>query len=483
MAPRILLPIESQQVHLSAWRYVVRGVFGHTVPVYFLDTGLEDNSPGEQSLTDSLYGGNSYHRLCQEVVLGMGGIAMLDALGFKNIHTFHMNEGHAAFLTLALLEQQTNGAGLSAATDWDREAVRQRCVFTTHTPVPAGHDQFSFDLVSRALGPERLAALETLQCMPNGSVNMTYLALQLSRYINGVAMRHGEISRNMFPHYPIDSITNGVHAMTWTSLPFRNLYDRYIPEWRRDNFYLRYATKIPLPDVRRAHALAKRELLAKVAQRTGTHLAENILTLCFARRAAAYKRADLLFEDLERLKNIARRVGPFQVIYGGKAHPQDDDGKAVIRRIFEFAASLGDDVRIVYMENYDMELARSLCAGVDLWLNTPQRPMEASGTSGMKAALNGVPSLSILDGWWIEGHVEGVTGWAIGDGYDGGIDLAEEANSLYDKLEHVILPLFYGQPDAYTEIRRSTIALNGSFFHTQRMVLQYLRNAYLGVEP
>jgi glycogen phosphorylase len=483
MASRILVPIEGQQVHLCAWRHLVRGVFGHTVPVYFLDTGLEDNSPGEQSLTDSLYGGNSYHRLCQEVVLGMGGIAMLDALGFKNINTYHMNEGHAAFLTLALLEQQTNGGGLSGATEWDREAVRQRCVFTTHTPVPAGHDQFSIDLISRVLGPERLAALEAMQCMPNGALNMTYLALQLSRYINGVAMRHGEISRNMFPHYPIDSITNGVHALTWTSLPFRNLYDRYIPEWRRDNFYLRYATKLPLAEVRRAQVLAKRELLAKVAQRTGTHLAENVMTLCFARRAAAYKRADLLFEDLDRLKNIAQRVGPFQVIYGGKAHPQDDDGKAVIRRIFEFAARLGEDVRIVYMENYDMELARSLCAGVDLWLNTPQRPMEASGTSGMKAALNGVPSLSILDGWWIEGHVEGVTGWAIGDRYDGGIDLAEEANSLYDKLEHVILPLFYSRPEAYTEIRRSTIALNGSFFHTQRMVLQYLRNAYLGVEP
>ena len=223
MAPRILLPIEGQQVHLCAWRHLVRGVFGHTVLVYFLDTGLEDNSPGEQSLTDSLYGGNSYHRLCQEVVLGMGGIAMLDALGFKNINTFHMNEGHAAFLTLALLEQQTNGGGLPAATDWDREAVRQRCVFTTHTPVPAGHDQFSFELISRVLGPERLAALEAMHCVANGVLNMTYLALQLSRYINGVAMRHGEISRNMFPHYPIDSITNGVHALTWTSLPFRNL--------------------------------------------------------------------------------------------------------------------------------------------------------------------------------------------------------------------------------------------------------------------
>ena len=483
MAPRILVPIEGQQVQVCAWRHLVRGVFGQTVPVYFLDTGLEDNSPGEQSLTDSLYGGNSYHRLCQEVVLGMGGIAMLDALGFKNINTYHMNEGHAAFLTLALLEQQTNGKGLAAAADWDLEAVRQRCVFTTHTPVPAGHDQFASDLIGRVLGAERLAALEAMQCVHNGTLNITYLALQLSRYINGVAMRHGEISRSMFPHHPIDSITNGVHALTWTSLPFRNLYDRYIPEWRRDNFYLRYATKIPLAEVRRAHILAKRDLLAKIQQRTGIQLAENVMTLCFARRAAAYKRADLLFEDLDRLKEIALRVGPFQVVYGGKAHPQDDDGKAVIRRIFEFAARLEDRVRIVYMENYDMELARSLCAGVDLWLNTPERPMEASGTSGMKAALNGVPSLSILDGWWIEGHVEGVTGWAIGDRYDGGIDVTEEANSLYEKLEQVILPSFYGEPDAFTEIRRSTISLNGSFFHTQRMVLQYLRNAYLGVEP
>jgi starch phosphorylase len=394
-----------------------------------------------------------------------------------------MNEGHAAFLTLALLEEQTNGGGLPEATDWHKEAVRQRCIFTTHTPVPAGHDQFSAELVTRVLGPDRQEALESMQCMPNGVLNMTYLALQLSRYINGVAMRHGEISRTMFPQYPIDSITNGVHALTWTSSPFRNLYDRYIPEWRRDNFYLRYATKIPLSEVRRAHALAKRELLARVAQRTGIHLAENVLTLCFARRAATYKRADLLFTDLDRLKNIARRAGPFQVIYGGKAHPQDNDGKAVIRRIFEFAAELEDDVRIVYVENYEMELARCLCAGVDLWLNTPLRPLEASGTSGMKAALNGVPSFSILDGWWLEGHVEGVTGWSIGDRHDGGIDYSEEVNSLYDKLEQVILPLYYRNPDAYTEVRRSTIALNGSFFHAQRMVLQYLRNAYLGVEP
>jgi starch phosphorylase len=189
-----------------------------------------------------------------------------------------------------------------------------------------------------------------------------------------------------------------------------------------------------------------------------------------------------LFSDLDRLRDIARRVGPLQVIYGGKAHPRDEGGKALVRRIFEASAQLGDAVRVVYIENYDMALARYICAGVDLWLNTPLRPQEASGTSGMKAALNGVPSLSILDGWWIEGHVEGVTGWAIGEGREDGGDHSSEVSSLYDKLERVVLPLFYQRPDAFAEVRRSAIALNGSFFNTQRMVFQYLRNAYYGAE-
>ncbi len=481
MVPRAFVPIAGRTVIVRAWRYVVRGVFGHTVPVYFLDTGLKDNEPWEQSLTDTLYDGDTRHRLCQEIVLGMGGVAMLQALGYKNVSTHHMNEGHAAFLTLALLEREVARGDLSAVAESDGEAVRQRSVFTTHTPVPAGHDQFPVDLVREVLGPERLAALETMQCIHNGMLNMTYLALHLSRYVNGVAMRHGEISRDLFPDHAIDSITNGVHALTWTAPPFRNLYDRFIPEWRRDNFYLRYAIKIPLAEVQRAHALAKREMLAQIARRARVHLAENVLTICFARRAAGYKRADLLFTDLERLQSIAEQAGPFQVIFSGKAHPHDKVGKAMIRRIFEFSEKLKDVLRVVYLENYDMELARSLCAGVDLWLNTPERPLEASGTSGMKAALNGVPSLSVLDGWWVEGHVEGVTGWAIGD--DGAADPASEAESLYDKLDHAILPLYYGKPEAYAEIRRSAISLNGSFFHTQRMVLQYVRNAYLGVEP
>jgi len=481
MVPRAFVPIFGRAVGVRAWRYVVRGVFGHTVPVYFLDTGLKENEPWEQSLTEALYDGDARHRLCQEVVLGMGGVAMLQALGYKNVSTHHMNEGHAAFLTLALLEHEVARGDLTAVADSDGEAVRQRCVFTTHTPVPAGHDQFSVDMVREVLGSERLTALENLNCIHDRTLNMTSLAIHMSRYVNGVAMRHGEISRDMFPRYAIDSITNGVHAVTWTAPPFRNLYDRFIPEWRRDNFYLRYAIKIPLAEVQRAHRLAKREMLAQIAQRTKVHLAENVLTICFARRAAGYKRADLLFTDLERLQSIAEQAGPFQVIYSGKAHPHDETGKSMIRRIFEFSDKLKDAMRVVYLENYDMDLARSLCAGVDLWLNTPERPLEASGTSGMKAALNGVPSLSVLDGWWVEGHVEGVTGWAIGD--DGEADAAGEAQSLYAKLEHAILPLYYGKPDAYAAIRRSAISLNGSYFHSQRMVLQYVRNSYLGVEP
>ena len=483
MVPCVFVPMSGRAVMIRAWRYIVRGVFGHTVPVYFLDTGLDENEPWERALTDALYDGEARQRLCQEIVLGMGGVAMLEALGYKHVSTYHMNEGHAALLTLALLERETARGDLATVTESDREAVSQRSVFTTHTPVPAGHDEFSLDLVRAVLGSERVAALEAMQCVQHGKLNMTYLALRLSRYINGVAMRHGEISRGMFPHYPIDSITNGVHAFTWTAPPFRNLYDHYIPEWRRDNFYLRYAIKMPLVEVHRAHVLAKREMIAQVAKRANVHLLQNVLTLCFARRAAAYKRADLLFTDVKRLQRVADQAGPFQIIYSGKAHPKDEGGKAIIRRIFELSEKLRDVVKIVYLENYDMDLARTLCAGVDVWLNTPERPLEASGTSGMKAALNGVPSLSVLDGWWIEGHVEGVTGWSIGEHGDPETDPAHEADALYDKLEHAILPLYYGKPDAYTEIRRSTIALNGSFFHTQRMVLQYVRNAYLGVEP
>jgi starch phosphorylase len=480
VAPEVAIAIEDREVRVRAWRYEIQGLSGHRVPVYFLDTALPENSPWDRTLTDHLYGGDGHYRLCQEAVLGLGGMAVLSALGFKEKVIYHMNEGHSALLTLALLEAQDEAG--SSPPETDVEAVRRQCVFTTHTPVPAGHDQFSWDLVRQVLGQKRASLLESSQCCVNGNLNMTYLALRFARYINGVAMRHGEISVGMFPGYPIDAITNGVHAVTWTAPPLAGLYDRRIPEWRQDNFYLRYAIGIPLHEITGAHAQAKLILLDEVEKQRGVRLSEQVLTIGFARRATAYKRPDMLFADLERLKGLAQRVGPMQVIYGGKAHPRDEGGKGMIRRVFQAAAALGEAVRVVYLENYDMALGKLLCAGVDLWLNTPLRPHEASGTSGMKAALNGVPSLSVLDGWWIEGHVENVTGWSIGDDFQGNGDYSQEISSLYDKLERLILPLYYGKPEAYAKIRRAAIALNGSFFNTQRMVSQYMTNAYFPFE-
>jgi starch phosphorylase len=476
---RVLVTIAHSQVQVQAWRYLVEGEFGHTVPIYFLDTAVPENSAWDQSLSDHLYQGDQRYRLCQEVVLGLGGVAMLRALGHQRINAYHMNEGHSALVTLALLEEQTWGRGLLATSDADKEAVRQHCVFTTHTPVLVGDNDFSMDLVWEVLGKERTDFLMTTQCCSNGVLNMTNLALDFSRYINGVSMRHEEVSRTIFSNHRIDAVTNGVHATTWTSLPFRRVYDEYIPEWRRDNLYLRYAISIPLDVVWRVHNEAKQGLLTEVERRTGVRLAPEVMTIGFARRATSYKRTDFLFYDPDRLKKVAQQVGPLQVICGGKAHPSDETGKALIRRIFKAANDLRDIVTVVYLEEYDIALAKYLCSGVDLWLNTPQKPHEASGTSGMKAALNGVPSLSILDGWWIEGHVEGVTGWSIGEGWCSEANPDSEIASLYDKLEHVILPTFYQHRNAYAIVMRSTIAVNGSYFNAQRMMFQYLQNAYL----
>src|SRR6267154_46125 len=476
--------IENRDVHVRAWRYNLHGMSGFVVPVYLLDSDLPDNSEWDRSLTDTLYGGDSRYRICQEVLLGIGGVSLLRSVGVKNANSYHMNEGHAAFLTLALLEDQMKLRKYTVPVEADVEVVRRRCLFTTHTPVQAGHDRFPWELVKQVLGEPRTVLLQQVGFGAEGFLNMTNLALHFSRYVNGVAMRHGEVSQDMFPQFPIHAITNGVHAGTWASPPFQDLFDREIPEWRRDNAYIRYAVGIPLEEIKKAHCLAKGALIKEVQKRNGMLLNESTLTIGFARRAATYKRADLLFKDIERLKRISASVGPIQILYGGKAHPHDGGGKALIQRVIQAAAGLKNEIKIIYLENYNMALAKLITSGVDLWLNTPQRPQEASGTSGMKAALNGVPSLSMLDGWWVEGHIEGVTGWCIGESRrtaagNTPADNTAEAESLYNKLESIILPLYYNDRGRFLEVMQHAIALNGSFFNTQRMVQQYITDAYL----
>jgi len=504
MRERATVYIEGRELGLRAWKYEVKGVSGYEVPVYFLDTDLPENSPWDRQLTDHLYGGDDWYRLCQEIILGIGGVRMLRALGYHDLRRFHMNEGHAAFLTIELLNEETERAGDHSIGQPEIEAVRAKCIFTTHTPVPAGHDQFPLELVEKVgdnlkfvMDMQDTFAVDVQKHifqygdefarMPELAqrglrLNMTYLALNLSHYVNGVAKKHGEVSRLMFADYPVDAITNGVHAATWTTEPFQALFDSHIPGWREDNFSLRYVLSIPAGELWDAHHKAKQELLAIVNRRTNAGMDTDVMTIGFARRVATYKRADLLFYDIERLRRIAREVGPIQLIFAGKAHPRDGQGKDLIRRVFQAAETLKPDIKVAYLENYDIWLGRRLTGGVDVWLNTPQPPNEASGTSGMKAALNGVPSFSILDGWWLEGHIEDFTGWSIGApvirGSEGD-DCSGDADCLYGKLERVIVPMYYRDRQAFMRFMYGAIAINGAFFNTQRMVQQYVVKAYL----
>jgi len=469
----VSISMQGRKISICAWRFDVIGDAGHIIPVFLLDTDIEGNDLFDRRLTDYLYGGDTYYRLCQETVLGLGGVALLRALGVEP-EVFHMNEGHAALLGIGLLEERLGAAPLGQATEQDVAAIAQRCIFTTHTPVPAGHDQFGIDQMYAVLGAERASTIERFGCLHNALLNMTYLALRFSRYVNGVSMQHGKVSQEMFPEYCVHSITNGVHAATWISEPLQALLDAEIPEWRRDNQYFRSVYGVSLTKIADCHVKTKQLLLDDVARRTGQQFNPRVLTLGFARRVATYKRASLLFSDPKRLAKIAKKIGGLQILFAGKAHPADSAGKSLIREVFAAAAKLeAAGVNILYLENYDWELGALLTQGVDVWVNTPRRPYEASGTSGMKAALNGVPSLSVLDGWWIEGCAENLTGWAI----EKTDDEEAEAASLYDKLENLIAPL-YQRPSAWAHMQQHCIGINGIFFNTHRMLGQYLSNAY-----
>lgn len=473
----VAVTIEGRRVWVGGWLYVLKGHMNGTQPVVLLDTDLEQNSAEDRAITRNLYGGDQAYRLKQEVVLGIGGIRMLQALGFQ-LRQYHMNEGHSALLALELLRRYAYPPEdmRPGESPYDIPRVRELCCFTTHTPVEAGHDKFGYDLVKRVLG--EYFDLPTLQHLAGAeNLNMTRLALNLSEYINGVARRHAETSRHMFPGYRVRAVTNGVHPFTWTSEPFRRLYDAHLPGWCHEpELLMRAECCLTDEAIQSAHREAKQRLVAEVITRTRTSLSVDHFTVGFARRMTAYKRPDLLFSDLERLKAMARRY-PIQIVLAGKAHPQDEPGKHLIQALHVHLRELRGVIPIVYLPDYDMATALTLVSGVDVWLNTPLRPMEASGTSGMKAAFNGVPHLSVLDGWWVEGCIEGITGWAIGD--DAPSANGGDAGHLYQKLEEIILPLYYQDRTGWTAVMKGAIAKCASFFNSQRMMRRYASEAYV----
>lgn len=465
--------IEGRSVWIGAWLYVIESLLGGLAPVILLDTDQSENSSDDREITHRLYGNGEDYRLKQEMVLGLGGVRILHALGFR-ISEYHMNEGHSSLLGLELLRRNAYPREdvRPGEPAYDLPRVRRRCRFTTHTPVEAGHDRFSYDLVARAFAgkdpPVDLVLLRELGGAD--ALNMTRLGLSLSDFVNGVAKRHAEVSRSMFPGYEVRAITNGVHPYTWTAESFRALYDRYVPGWSLEPELLGRADGIPAEALAAAHAKAKGALIERVRALTGVGLDAAKPILGFARRMTGYKRPDLVFSDMERLRRIAT-AAPFQIVLAGKAHPHDAEGKRLIALLHEHARALAGVAPVVYLPDYDLALAQLVVSGADLWLNTPLPPFEASGTSGMKAALNGVPSLSVLDGWWIEGCIEGVTGWSVDD-----------AATLYEKLERIVLPLYYARsssPSGWVRVMQGAITKNGAYFNSHRMMRRYATESYL----
>ncbi|MFP4402920.1 MAG: alpha-glucan family phosphorylase [Candidatus Woesearchaeota archaeon] len=470
----VTINIEGREVKLKGWYYKVFGISGFEVPIVFLDSDLLENSDYDKQITQKLYANDRRYRFAQEIILGIGGVRMLLANGFINIQKYHMNEGHSSLLTLEVAKN---------LNDLEKENflknTRKKCVFTTHTPVPAGHDSFDKSLVENMLG-EYLEDKFKEVIFKDSMLNMTYLGLIFSKFINGVAKQHSEVSRNMFPGYYIESITNGIHSNFWTAQPFKDLFDLKLSGWRSDPFCLRYALGISKDEILDAHMKTKKELIDFVNQKYNLEMKNDVFTIGFARRAATYKRGDLLFYDINRLIEIGSKYDGIQIIYGGKAHPSDTQGKEVIKKIIDHMKQVKDKIKVCYIENYNIEIAKLLTSGVDIWLNTPMRPKEASGTSGMKASHNAIPHFSVLDGWWLEGHIEGITGWSIGPHPKKCLENSNEIDSkdLYDKLENLILPKFYENKKEWVDIMRHSIAINASFFNTHRMVQQYVINAY-----
>ncbi len=459
LSARVEVRLYGRRVHIALWRSHIVGYAGQKVPIIFLDTDLGDNAPEDRTVTHRLYGGDQELRLMQEAVLGFGGVAALRIL-YPKIERYHLNEGHTSFAPLALLN-----AGMSI------DEVRSRCHFTTHTPVPAGHDVFPYEMTERCLDGQLPNDIRELA--GQHALSMSELALSLCGTANGVSELHGKIARQMFPNRDIGYVTNGVHHLTWVCEPMAHLYDKELPGWRADTNVLKRAGELSDEAVVAAHAARKRDLIVYANSQTGRGYSDQLLTIGFARRAAAYKRASLLFRDIDRLARIAgNRV---QFLFAGKAHPRDEAGHRIIQAVYQASQALGSRVRVGFIINYDMWTGGKLTSGVDVWLNTPQRPHEASGTSGMKAALNGVPSASILDGWWAEAAHDNENGWVLGTPDD--TEDEADAESLYRALEERIIPTYYDNRRKWASMMKQAI-VTGAHFSAQRMIGEYNERYY-----
>ena len=459
----IQLPLDNQTMYARVWCANVVGQTGHKVPVYFLDTTHELNSQYHQEIGQRLYGGNDDTRIRQEYLLGVGGVQLFDHLQIE-LKGIHLNEGHCTFAMLELLSR-----------GWSREQLTEKSLFTTHTPVPAGHDRFEWSLVKEIMGDKLPDDAQELVRNAGDSeggnrCSMSHLAVALSTSVNAVSILNAEVAQTMFSEKKIIPITNGVHHPTWTSSTMTKLFDEHLPEWKANPNQLKEARKIPTEALKQARNENRKHLRDLVRNETGVEFEEHRLTIGFARRFATYKRANLVFHDLEKLREIG--AGRIQFVFSGKAHPKDEGGKQLIRDIFASAKTVEEEIPVAFLENYSMATGLAMTSGVDIWLNNPIRPLEASGTSGMKAAMNGVPNCSILDGWWPEACNHGINGWAIGNAEDDRND-PRDAENIYSTLQNDVLPSWERKDETWANIMRESIASSAGFTG-RRMIEDYL---------
>lgn len=451
----VTINIGRDLVKIGVWEYLIKGENGFTVPVYLLDTGIAGNKLIYKKLTAKLYGGNLEARLRQEMILGRGGVKILAALGHNNITTYHLNEGHGAFATIELFN-----ASQAATNEEKVKEVKQKCIFTTHTPIKTVYDSFPIEMILKNQ-PDFPCDLASI--IKDNQVDTLNLGIYFSRFVNGVSLAHRALLNNLFPEVNFQAITNGVNSLFWTSPEFKSLYDKYLTGWRDNYKLLAKATNIPTDEIWQAHQTAKKRLLEYIKINKKLDWREEILTIGFARRFTEYKQPLLILSDVERLLEISGKGEKIQIIFAGKAHIRDVAGQDAIKKINQLRKKY-PKLKLVFLENYNLDLAHLLIAGSDVWLNNPLPPQEACGTSGMKAAHNGVPQISTLDGWWPEGFKPGKTGWAI-----------TNADDLYEILKREILPLYYQKPEAWREMMRNVIALNAAYFNSDRMLEQYIK--------